>query len=63
VLLTEGPLALIPMTKIDDVLRTRFWTFMRLVYGGIFYGPLELGGRAGFLQTGHTIDVLLDSSW
>jgi len=42
---------------------SHLWTFMRLVEGGIFYGPLELGGRAGFLQTGHTVHVLLDSSW
>jgi len=56
-------LALILKTKIYDVLRTNLWTFMRLVDGGIFYGPLELGGRAGFLQTSHTIHVLLDSSW
>jgi len=36
---------------------------MRLVYGGIFNGPLESGGRAGFLEIGHTVHVLLDSSW
>jgi hypothetical protein len=63
VLLTEGLLALILKTKIYDVLRTNLWTFMRLVDGGIFYGSLELGERAGFLQTSHTIHVLLDSSW
>jgi hypothetical protein len=36
---------------------------MRLVDGSTFYVPLESGGRAGFLQTGNTIHVLLDSSW